>query len=694
MSGMLGSRWGRNLGIVTVVVACLNTPGNRAMANDGDAGANRPVRDKWALVVGIGAFADPRFNLKYSAKDAQDFADYLVNEAGFAKDHVKVILNQDATYRRIRSELGNRWLPRVANPDDLVVLYFSTHGSGADLDVGGDNYLVASDTDVNDLYATGLSMRTLASDIKQRVHCDRVVIFLDACHSGGLTAAGTGAKGLFRSGVDAQEFSAGSGQMVIASSKDNQASWESKKLANGVFTSSLLQVLRNQGANASIGRVFSALKDQVQDTVLRERGVLQTPVLSSQWKGNELRLAAEPTSRHPGLADDDGGSSPTLASAHTAMVPPETIAAVTNPVPAVSTPAPQATTPSTHATPPALHATTTATISPTTAPPASTTVAPAAAAVPTGPPTSRTLLVPGVSVGRINLGMSKTEVMEMLGKPASTSADTVTYWAGKSYFLCLKFAGNNLSQVAFSSPFFRTQDSVGLASLAANQGKFKQVEVDPQFLVRTFKGGGFSVVSPKSDSHAVVALLHKGDMEPASLSWIPAARAGTATTGSAQSPAPASASSSTAPPSAAPVSSSTLVTPGASIAKARLGMSRADVLSLLGKPNAGEKNGVLAYFNGTGAKRYFLAVRIVAGVVTDIAYSSPAFATASGIKVSTFQNRLSEFAAPTKDISGAARIYTLKNGGGLSMVDRGGAPRSFGWLHAPGVDSNSIDWVP
>ncbi len=689
MSGMLGRRWGRNLGIVAVVVACLNTPGNRAMAGDDD-GANRPVRDKWALVVGIGTFADPRFNLKYSAKDAQDFADYLVNEAGFAKNHVKVILNQDATYRRIRSELGNRWLPRVANPDDLVVLYFSTHGSGADLDVGGDNYLLASDTDVNDLYATGLSMRTLASDIKQRVHCDRVVIFLDACHSGGLTAAGTGAKGLFRSGVDAQEFSAGSGQMVIASSKDNQASWESKKLANGVFTSSLLQVLRNQGANASIGSVFSALKDQVQDTVLRERGVLQTPVLSSQWKGNELRLAAEPTSRHPGLADDDGGSSPTLASAPKAavpdaMVPPETIAAVTNPAP--------------HATTPAPHATTPAPISSTTAPPAATTTAPAAAP-PTGPPTSRTLLVPGISVGRINLGMSKTEVMEMLGKPASTTADTVTYWAGKSYFLCLKFAGNNLSQVAFSSPFFRTQDSVGLASLAANQGRFKQVEVDSQFLVRTFKGGGFSVVSPKSDSHAVVALLHKGDMEPASLSWIPAARAGTATTGSAQSSAPTSAApsstapSSAAPPSVAPVSSSTLVTPGASIAKARLGMSRADVLSLLGKPNGGEKNGVLAYFNGTGAKRYFLAVRIVAGVVTDIAYSSPAFATASGIKVSTFQNRLSEFAAPIKDVSGTARIYTLKNGGGLSMIDRGGAPRSFGWLHAPGVDSNSIDWVP
>lgn len=646
MVGCLTKRVGIAAACVGLAACTWLGPGPEAQAttNDGSS-VNRPVRDKWALVVGIGAFADPRLNLKYSAKDAQDFANYLVSEAGFAKDHVKVILNQDATYRRIHSELGDRWLPRVANPDDLVVLYFSTHGSGADLDVGGDNYLVAADTDVNDLYATGLSMRRLASDIKQRVHCDRVVIFLDACHSGGLTAAGTGAKGLLRSGVDAQEFSVGSGQLVIASSKDNQASWESKKLANGVFTASLLQVLRSQGAHATIGSIFSALKDQVQDTVLRERGVLQTPVLSSQWKGTELRLAAEPASRHPGLADDQDASSVSsmLASVPTSKAP----------VPYVSTPAPTS-------------------------------------QVPSGPPTSRTLLVPGVSVGRINLGMSKSDALELLGKPASTAADTVTYWAGKRFFLCLKFFGNSLTQVAFSSPFFRTHDGVGLATVAANQAKFKTAAIDPQFVVQTYKGGGFSVISPKSNSPAVVALLHKGDLAPSSLAWIPGLTVADATTSSA---VPTSISSVT---NLLPVSSSTLVIPGVSIAKARLGMSRAEVLALLGKPNGGEKNGVLSYFSGTGAKRYFLAVRVVAGTVTDVAYSSPAFATATGIKVSTYKNRLSEFTAPEKDVSGSARIYTLKNGGGLSIVDRTGSsvPGSFGWLHAAGVKSNAIEWVP
>lgn len=257
----------------------------------------RPVRDKWALVIGIADFADPQFQLKYSAKDAQDFATYLMTEAGFAPDHVKVLLNKDATKRRILSELGDRWLPRVANPDDLVVLFISSHGSGAELDVGGQNYLLAHDTDVNDLYTTGISMQNLARDIKERVHSDRVVIFLDACHSGATGVTGSGAKGLVRTGIDVHDLAEGSGQLVIASCKDNQASWESTKIPNGVFTAVLLDTLRSKGRSGSVASVFAALKDSVQDTVLRERGKLQTPVMSSQGKGADLSIAVEPVNR-------------------------------------------------------------------------------------------------------------------------------------------------------------------------------------------------------------------------------------------------------------------------------------------------------------------------------------------------------------------------------------------------------------
>src|SRR5262249_43387796 len=84
------------------------------------ANPNRPVTDKWALVVGISKFADPTLNLKYAAKDARDFADYLIRNEHFAADHVKVLVDEQATEKRIMSELGSKWLPHVAHPDDLV----------------------------------------------------------------------------------------------------------------------------------------------------------------------------------------------------------------------------------------------------------------------------------------------------------------------------------------------------------------------------------------------------------------------------------------------------------------------------------------------------------------------------------------------------------------------------------------------
>jgi tetratricopeptide (TPR) repeat protein len=262
---------------------------------------NRPVRDKWALIIGISNFQDPKLNLKYPAKDAQDFYDYLLKEGNFAADHVKLLTNEKATRANILSELGDKWLPRAANPDDLVLIFISSHGSSSDMDVGGVNYLLAYDSQVDSLYASGLPMQDLTRIIKGRVHSDRVVLVLDACHSG---AVDPGAKGLFKTGnLDAAEVAQGTGQLVISSSQPSQVSWESKKYQNSVFTRCLIESLRAKGSATTLGEAFNGMKDRVQEEVLRERGVLQTPVLRSRWKGNDILLAAPPSSPRPGLSE-------------------------------------------------------------------------------------------------------------------------------------------------------------------------------------------------------------------------------------------------------------------------------------------------------------------------------------------------------------------------------------------------------
>lgn len=180
---------------------------------------SRPVKDKWALIVGISEYADPALNLKYAAKDAQDFRDFLVNKCNFQADHIKMLQNEQATKENILDLLGDSWLPRVSLPDDLVLIFISSHGSPSDLDVAGVNYVVAHDTKPEKLFTTGIPIQHLASTIKSRVHSERVLVILDACHSGG---AGDN-KGLARmSNVDAATIAQGTGQVVICSSAKNQ----------------------------------------------------------------------------------------------------------------------------------------------------------------------------------------------------------------------------------------------------------------------------------------------------------------------------------------------------------------------------------------------------------------------------------------------------------------------------------------
>jgi hypothetical protein len=254
------------------------------------AASNAPIEDKWAFVVGVSKFAKPSINLKYPAKDAKDLSNYLINEANFAPDHVKLLVDEQATKERVLAELGDKWLPRLAHPNDLVLIFISTHGSPSQADLEGLNYLVMHNTDPDSLYATGLPLSDLAAAIKQRVHSNRVVLIIDACHSG---AADT-AKGLTRVGnIDSAALSQGTGQLIICSSMPNQVSWESKRYQNGVFTHQLIEALR--AGKPTLSQAFERLKESVQTEVLQDRSELQTAVLKSKWKGNDLIISAPPT---------------------------------------------------------------------------------------------------------------------------------------------------------------------------------------------------------------------------------------------------------------------------------------------------------------------------------------------------------------------------------------------------------------
>ena len=279
------------------------------------------VGKKWALVVGINRFQDKTVpQLNYAVKDSTDFAKYLTDPNGgrFRPDRVKTLTDEKATLVGVREGLG--WLRQNVQPEDLVVIYLSSHGSPRDIDPNGVSYIIMNDTKLGDsaeLYATSLQMIDLVQQINREIRARRLVLLLDTCYSGDASAAGRVGGDVSRRGsaegsrrlapvwaataappanspADAA-FSAaletikmGTGRAVITASRANEESFENPSYHNGYFTYYLLDTLR-KSADQPLGDIFPKVRDNVLSSVSRDHGgKTQTP--SSEFSDNAATI--------------------------------------------------------------------------------------------------------------------------------------------------------------------------------------------------------------------------------------------------------------------------------------------------------------------------------------------------------------------------------------------------------------------
>jgi uncharacterized caspase-like protein len=260
------------------------------------------IGNKWALVVGIDKFEDKRApQLNYAVKDSKDFVTFLEDPHGghFDPSHVEHLENEGATLKGIKQGLGK--LRVEAKPDDLVVLYLSSHGSSRYMDPNGVSYIITHDTDLGDsatLYASSLQMIDLVQEINRELKARQVVLILDTCYSGdALTnpnkasdyAASRGsllmgtedpppdAPASSSFSVAFENLKVGYGRAVITASRANESSWESPKLQNGYFTHYLLEVLREGHGEARLDQVFSQVRTRVSSRVKAELNASQNP---------------------------------------------------------------------------------------------------------------------------------------------------------------------------------------------------------------------------------------------------------------------------------------------------------------------------------------------------------------------------------------------------------------------------------
>ena len=239
----------------------------------------------YALIIGIGEYHHIR-KLEKTTTDAQDLRDVLI-QGGYPVGNIKLLLDDQATRPFISDQLD--WLARYAQAEATVLIFFAGHGAQR---VGGlerGEYLCPVEADWYDLERTAISHARFTDALKA-INAERLVVFLDACHSGGV--------GDTRGALDVvggltqkayEQIATGEGRVVIASCQPDEVSWELDGMDNGLFTHYLLEGLRGKGKVADDGtiralRLFSYLSQQVPQHLSQQVPPYkkQTPLLKAE----------------------------------------------------------------------------------------------------------------------------------------------------------------------------------------------------------------------------------------------------------------------------------------------------------------------------------------------------------------------------------------------------------------------------
>ncbi len=259
----------------------------------------RPAPNRWAVIVGVGRYESlgiPR--LRYAVPDAEAIYQVLTGPAGFKPEHVLLLTDtteRKPTLRNLKWALGT-FLARSAQKDDTVVLFFAGHGApetdprGIERD-GLAKYIIPSDADPDDLYATALPMDELQT-IFGRIEAERVVVFLDTCYSGaagGRTFAAKKTRALTVDDLFLERLTRSKGRAIITASRPSEVSIELPELGHGLFTYYLLQGLqggadRNRDGIVSLQELYEYVEQQVRNRA-RATGGNQHPVMKGELEG-------------------------------------------------------------------------------------------------------------------------------------------------------------------------------------------------------------------------------------------------------------------------------------------------------------------------------------------------------------------------------------------------------------------------
>ena len=248
------------------------------------------IKKSWAVVIGINDYKNDDYfrDLRYAVSDAEMFVKYLL-ELGVPKEQIVLLTNAQATKKNMEESLLE--VEKRAGTGGTFYFYFSGHGGP---DKKNKLYFLTHDTEADRAETTAYAMEKLKKYLKEKIKAQRVIAFLDACHSGGAKNAGMSKKSMIKTGRMNKTMHSKMAAIVrmpkelaiFTSSQANQESLEDSNEGHGLFTYYLIEGLRgkadrNRDKKVSLDEGFVYL---MQKLVARTNGEqLPTRGFSATW---------------------------------------------------------------------------------------------------------------------------------------------------------------------------------------------------------------------------------------------------------------------------------------------------------------------------------------------------------------------------------------------------------------------------
>lgn len=199
------------------------------------AGARNP--DLYVLTVGADRYAPHYPDLQFAAVDAQAIADEFSRQQGamYTRVYANALTGANTGKDKILAAL--RGFTGMTSRD-VLVLFFSGHGVRYRDKSGKSRYyfLPAGTTRAN-IATAGLAWDDFTAELS-RLRVGRVILLLDACHSGDVSAGASNEKVAAAIAADAG--------IVFTSSSGNEYSYEDASWGHGAFTRALLDGLEGK----------------------------------------------------------------------------------------------------------------------------------------------------------------------------------------------------------------------------------------------------------------------------------------------------------------------------------------------------------------------------------------------------------------------------------------------------------------